>query len=40
VAAAIASSNDYQCVADAPHEIANVMDGATAVANALIMNCH
>ena len=37
---AITSSNDYQCVADAPHEIADVMDGATAVANTLIMNCH
>jgi len=37
---AITSTNDAACVADAPHEIADVMDGATTVANALIQNCH
>jgi hypothetical protein len=37
---AITSTNDAQCVADAPHEIADVQDGATAVANALTQNCH
>lgn len=37
---AIASTNDAECVADGPHEIADVMDGATTVANALIQNCH
>jgi len=37
---AITSTNDAQCVADAPHEIADVMDGATTIATALIQNCH
>ncbi len=37
---AITSTNDFACVADAPHEIADVPDGATTVANALIQNCH
>jgi hypothetical protein len=37
---AITSTTSYQCVADAPHEIADVMDGATTVANQLIQNCH
>ena len=36
----ITSTNDFECVADAPHEIADVQDGATTVANALIQNCH
>jgi hypothetical protein len=38
--AAITSTQDFQCVADAPHEIADVMDGATTVATELIQNCH
>jgi hypothetical protein len=37
---AITSSNDFECVADAPHEIADVADGASTVANDLIQNCH
>lgn len=37
---AITSNNDAQCVADAPHEIADVQDGATTVASALTQNCH
>jgi hypothetical protein len=37
---AIISTNDFQCVADAPHEIADVQDGATTVASALVQNCH
>lgn len=37
---AITSTNDAQCVADAPHEIADVLDGATTVASALVQNCH
>jgi hypothetical protein len=28
------------CVADAPHEIADVLDGATKVASDIIANCH
>jgi len=37
---AITSTQDFQCVADAPHEIADVLDGATTVASAIIQNCH
>ena len=37
---AITSTKDFECVADAPHEIADVQDGATAVAQDLINNCH
>jgi hypothetical protein len=37
---AITSQNDTQCVADAPHEIADVQDGAQAVSDALIAGCH
>jgi hypothetical protein len=31
---------DIGCVADAPHMIANVMDGATMIANDIINRCH
>ena len=38
---AITSHQDTpQCVADAPHEIADVLDGAQAVSSALIAGCH
>lgn len=30
----------YACVADAPHMIPNVLDGATTIANDIIANCH
>jgi hypothetical protein len=28
------------CIADGPHKIADVLDGATAIANGIIANCH
>jgi len=37
---AITSQNDFECVQDAPHEIADALDGAQAVANDLIAQCH
>jgi len=37
---AITSSSSFECVADGPHKIADVLDGAQAVANDLIANCH
>jgi len=30
----------YACVADAPHMLPNVLDGATTIANDIIANCH
>jgi hypothetical protein len=37
---AITSQHDNVCVADGPHKIADVMDGATEIANDLISGCH
>jgi hypothetical protein len=37
---AITSQHSHACVADAPHEIADVLDGAQAVATELTTNCH
>ena len=37
---AITSTNSFECIADGPHQIADVMDGATAIATDLINNCH
>ena len=37
---AINSQHDFECIADAPHRIADVLDGAQAIANDLINNCH
>lgn len=37
---AITSQHSSECVADAPHEIADVLDGAMAVANNLTAQCH
>jgi hypothetical protein len=37
---AINSQHDFECIADAPHKIADVLDGAQAIANDLINNCH
>lgn len=37
---AINSQHDFECIADAPHRIADVLDGAQAIANDIINNCH
>ena len=37
---AITSTNSFQCVADGPHKIADVMDGAQLIASELVKNCH
>jgi hypothetical protein len=37
---AITSSHTVECIADGPHKIADVMDGAQAIATDLINNCH
>jgi hypothetical protein len=37
---AITSQHDSECVADGPHKIADVMDGATRIAMNLTSNCH
>jgi len=37
---AITSQHDFECIADAPHKIADVLDGAQTIANDLISNCH
>lgn len=37
---AITSQHDNVCVADGPHKIADVMDGATRIANDMISGCH
>ncbi|HKS73641.1 MAG TPA: hypothetical protein VJQ82_10630 [Terriglobales bacterium] len=37
---AITSTHQHACVADAPHKMADVPDGAAAIANELITNCH
>jgi hypothetical protein len=36
----ILSSTSYGCVADAPHSIPEVLDGAQAIASDLVANCH
>jgi hypothetical protein len=37
---AITSQHDFKCVADGPHQVADVMDGATTIAADLIAGCH
>jgi len=37
---AITSTHTNRCIADGPHKIADVVDGAQAVANDMIANCH
>jgi hypothetical protein len=37
---AITSNHSFECIADGPHKIADVLDGAQAVASDLIANCH
>jgi hypothetical protein len=37
---AITSTNSFKCVADGPHKIADVMDGAQLIASELVANCH
>ena len=37
---AITSQHDFECVPNAPHLIADVIEGADAVSNGLISNCH
>ena len=37
---AITSTHSNECIADAPHKIADVLDGAQAIAKAMIANCH
>ncbi len=37
---AITSTHSSECVADGPHKIADVVDGAQTIANDLIQNCH
>ena len=37
---AIISQHSNKCIADAPHKIADVPDGAQTIANDLIANCH
>lgn len=37
---AITSTNSFQCVADGPHKIADVLDGAQLVASEIVKNCH
>jgi len=37
---AITSSHSAKCVADGPHKIADVLDGAQLIASELVANCH
>jgi hypothetical protein len=37
---AITTKSSIACVADAPHDIADVLDGAQQIANDLVTNCH
>lgn len=37
---AITSTNSFKCVADGPHKVADVLDGAQLIASDLIANCH
>ncbi|HVO79613.1 MAG TPA: hypothetical protein VMT28_02715 [Terriglobales bacterium] len=37
---AITSQHDFECVPNAPHLLADVPEGAAAIANGLINNCH